>query len=429
MTEQLGHNIVDDPIALPSTNLIKDGRRPLSVLVVSESSLEQTNGVSGSVKHILERFAERGFSAHVIAPQPAPSNGTYAGFEVDEVPTVPIQKFNVAISPKTPIIQSIEDGPKPDIIHIAAPISKLGHAALIAGEELGVPTVAIYQTDVAQYARRFARQAVDGVAPHHTGWLRKVSKAAGDKAEGIVAKRIAQMHNMATLTLAPTNQAKQHLESFGVKPSLIQLWGRGVDSTLFNPSRATNAQATQLHRAWSHDGTMPVIGYVGRLAPEKQVEQLAALNDLNVQLVVVGAGPMEDELHQRLPDAVFTGMLHGDDLADAYAALGIFVHTGNEETFGQTIQEAMASGLPVIAPASGGPIDLVESNVTGLLYKPNDADDLRACVTRLIEDASLRRLMGTNGLAAVQGRTWPMMVDRLIDYYRLAMDLNLARRA
>ncbi|PJM77794.1 glycosyltransferase family 4 protein [Bifidobacterium felsineum] len=416
-----------------NSNYTEDGHRPLSVLVVSESSLEQTNGVSGSVKHILDRLSERGFTARVIAPQPAPANGTYAGFAVDEVPTVPIQKFNVAISPKTPIIQSIENGPKPDIIHVAAPISKLGHAALIAGEELGVPTVAIYQTDVAQYARRFARQAVDGVAdgvaPHRTGWLRKVSKAAGEKAEDIVAKRIAQMHNMATLTLAPTDQARKRLESFGVQPSLIQLWGRGVDSALFNPVRATDARAAQWHRKWSHDGTRPVIGYVGRLAPEKQVELLEALNNLNVQLVVVGGGPMEGELRERLPHAVFTGMLHGLDLADAYAALDIFVHTGNEETFGQTIQEAMASGLPVIAPASGGPIDLVDTNVTGLLYRPNDEDDLRACVDRLIEDKPLRRLMGANGLAAVQGRTWPMMVDRLIEYYRLAMDLNLARRA
>ncbi|TPF95521.1 hypothetical protein BG22_02385 [Bifidobacterium sp. UTBIF-78] len=408
-------------------------RRKLNVLVVSESSLAQTNGVSGSVMRILDRFAERGFEARVIAPQPAPKGGTYAGFAVDEVPTVAIQKFNVAISPKTPIIQSIENGPKPDVIHVAAPISKLGHAALIAGEELGVPTVAIYQTDVAQYARRFAREAIDGVtdgvAPNHTGWLRKVSKAAGEKAEDIVAKRIAQMHNMATLTLAPTDQARQRLESFGVDPSLIRLWGRGVDSALFNPARTGTAHVRELHREWSHDGAMPVIGYVGRLAPEKQVEQLEALDGLNVQLVVVGGGPMAEELHERLPHAVFTGMLHGDDLADAYAALDVFVHTGNEETFGQTIQEAMASGLPVIAPASGGPIDLVDSNVTGLLYRPNDEDDLRACVTRLVEDAPLRRLMGTNGLAAVQGRTWPMMVDRLIDYYRLALDLNLARRA
>ncbi|WP_165776702.1 glycosyltransferase family 4 protein [Bifidobacterium simiarum] len=403
------------------------------MLIVSESSLEQTNGVSGSIKRILDRFAERGFEARVIAPQPAPADGTYAGFPVAEEPSWPIQHFNVAICTKTPVIQEIKDGPKPDVIHIAAPISKLGHAALIAGEELGVPTVAIYQTDVAQYARRFASQAVDGVdprpTPHHNKWLRRIGKAAGDQAERIVADRIAQMHNLSTLTLAPTDQARKRLESFGVDPKLIRIWGRGVDSTLFNPERADTPAVRELHRRWSHDGTVPVVGYVGRLAPEKQVDRLIVLADLDVQLVVVGGGPCEEELHDRLPNAVFTGMLHGDDLADAYAALDVFVHTGAEETFGQTIQEAMATGLPVIAPDSGGPIDLVHDGESGLLFDPSDDADLHDCVARLIKERYLRARMGETGYRLVRNRTWPMMVDRLIDYYRLAIELNLAHSA
>ncbi|PLS31428.1 glycosyltransferase [Bifidobacterium margollesii] len=419
----------EDQTASAQADASYEGRR-LSVLIVSESSLEQTNGVSGSVKRILDRFAERGFDARVIAPQPAPEGGTYDGFPVTEEPSWPIQNFNVAICTKTPVIQEIKNGPKPDIIHIAAPISKLGHAALIAGEELGVPTVAIYQTDVAQYARRFARQTIDGVdprpTPHHNGWLRRIGEAAGDKAEQIVADRIAQMHNLSTLTLAPTDQARQRLESFGVDPKLIRIWGRGVDSTLFTPERRSTPNVQELHRQWSHDGTVPVVGYVGRLAPEKQVDRLAVLADLDVQLVVVGGGPCEAELHEQLPNAVFTGMLHGDDLADAYAALDIFTHTGAEETFGQTIQEAMASGLPVIAPDSGGPIDLVRQGESGLLFDPQDDADLHRCVETLVTDDSLRKRMGTAGHRIVQARTWPAMVDRLIDYYRLAIEINLA---
>lgn len=404
----------------------------MSVLVVSESSLEQTNGVSGSVRHVLHRFAARGFDAHVISPEPAPEGGC-DGFPVDTTPAWPIQNFNVAIPTKTSAVRLVKQMPRPDVIHVAAPISKLGHAALIAGEELGVPTVAIYQTDVAQYARRFAREAldgvVDGVMPKHTGWLRKISRAAGESAEQIVAARIARMHNMATLTLAPTTQAARRLETFGVDPQLIRLWGRGVDSQLFGPLRKHRDEARLMHERWSRGGTLPVVGYVGRLAPEKQVERLAVLDGLGMRLVVVGGGPCEDELRRLLPNAVFTGMLHGDDLADAYAALDVFVHTGAEETFGQTIQEAMASGLPVVAPAAGGPIDLVDDGRTGLLFDPANDDDLRSRVERLIEDATLRQTMGFNGLEAVRGRTWPALVDQLIDYYRLSVELRMARSA
>ena len=425
---------IPSPLAnMPSPSARRAGdEHTMSVLVVSESSLEQTNGVSGSVRHVLRRFAARGFDARVISPEPAPEGGC-DGFPVDTTPAWPIQNFNVAVPTKTSVIRLIRQLPRPDVIHVAAPISKLGHAALIAGEELAVPTVAIYQTDVAQYARRFAREAldgvVDGVMPKHTGWLRKISRAAGEGAEQIVAARIARMYNMATLTLAPTTQAAHRLETFGVNPQLIRPWGRGVDSQLFTPLRRQRDEVHRLRERWSRGGSLPVVGYVGRLAPEKQVERLAALDGLGMQLVVVGGGPCEDGLRRLLPNAVFTGMLHGDDLADAYAALDVFVHTGAEETFGQTIQEAMASALPVVAPAAGGPLDLVDDGRTGLLFDPADDADLRSRVERLIEDAALRRAMGSSGLEAVKGRTWPALVDQLIDYYRLAAELRMARSA
>ncbi|WP_163228284.1 glycosyltransferase [Bifidobacterium saimiriisciurei] len=424
MTDDMEH---DDR---PSSTRAGDDGRPLCVLVVSESSLEQTNGVSNSVKHMLRRFADRGFDAQVISPQPAPESGSFEGYRVDAVTSWPVQHFNVAIPMKSTVIEMIESGPRPDVIHVAAPISRLGHAALIAGDEMGVATVAVYQTDVAQYARRFARQTIDGLAdgmaPKHTGWLRKVGRSAGDAAEQIIADRIAKLHNKATLTLAPTDQARQRLESFGVDPSLIRLWGRGVDSRLFNPQRSESERVRRLHRKWSYDGAVTVVGYVGRLAPEKQVDRLSCLSGLGIQLVIVGDGPCADYLHQRLPTAIFTGMLHGDELADAYAALDVFVHTGNQETFGQTIQEAMASRLPVIAPASGGPIDLVDSGRTGLLYSPQSDKALRACVQRMISDDVFRRRVADNGFRAIQGRTWPNVVDGLIDHYRLAMQLRLA---
>ncbi|WP_158275745.1 glycosyltransferase family 4 protein [Bifidobacterium catulorum] len=407
-----------------------DEQRPLRVLVVSESSLEQTNGVSNSVKHVLRRFRQRDFAAHVISPQPAPESGMFEGYQVDTVTSWPVQNFNVAIPMKSTVIDMIESGERPDVIHIAAPISRLGHAALIAGEDMGVPTVAVYQTDVAQYARRFARQTIDGiadtVAPKHTGWLRKVSKSAGDTAEQILADRMAKLHNKATITLTPTEQARQRLESFGVDPSLIHPWGRGVDSQLFNPARRGFERVRELHERWSRHGELPVVGYVGRLAPEKQVDRLTCLMGLGIQLVIVGDGPCGDDLRKLMPYAIFTGMLHGDDLADAYAALDVFVHTGNQETFGQTIQEAMASRLPVIAPASGGPLDLIDSGRDGLLFSPQNDKALRDCVKRVISDEDFRRTIADNGFTSIQGRTWPKVVDHLIDYYRLAIELRLA---
>ena len=135
----------------------------------------------------------------------------------------------------------------------------------------------------------------------------------------------------------------------------VHKWARGVDITGFAPS----ARDERLRPAWSPDGK-PIVGFVGRLAPEKHVERLAALaarNDL--QLVIVGDGVDRQKLESLLPTAVFTGALYGEELAAAYASMDVFVHPGEHETFCQAVQEAMASGLPVIAPNVGGPRDLV----------------------------------------------------------------------
>jgi len=126
---------------------------------------------------------------------------------------------------------------------------------------------------------------------------------------------------------------------------------------------------------------------------------------------------MEEELRQALPSATFLGERHGADLARIYASLDIFVHTGPFETFGQTIQEAAASGLPVIAPAAGGPLDLVDEGVTGYLVPPGDGDALAAAVRRLAADRPLRAAMSEAGRRRVLARSWPALTDELIGHY------------
>ena len=164
------------------------------------------------------------------------------------------------------------------------------------------------------------------------------------------------------------------------------------------------------------------IGYVGRLAAEKQVCRLAELADIaGTQLVVVGDGPLRPWLERRLPSATFTGMLGGHELATAFASLDVFVHTGEAETFCQTIQEAQASGVPVVAPAAGGPIDLIQHGRTGLLYDPTDRESLRRTVQTLSNDPELRNSMAGRARAQVQSRSWASVVDELVHVHYSAV--------
>jgi phosphatidylinositol alpha 1,6-mannosyltransferase len=362
--------------------------QPLRIAIVTESFLPRLNGVTTSVCRVLEHLRTRGHEALVVCPGPAPDH--YAGFPVVAVPAVSYRRFPVGLP--TRAVERAITAFAPDVVHAASPFV-LGAAGLSVARRLGIPSVAVYQTDVAGFARRHWPGAPGTVAWR---WLRYV-------------------HEMADLTLAPSVAAAADLTRHGIPR--VGRWARGVDSELFHPRRRVGT-ATELRRRLAPSGQV-LVGYVGRLAPEKRVHRLATLNGLpGVRLAVVGDGPSAGHVARCLPGAAMLGQREATALADAYAALDVFVHTGTEETFGQTIQEAMATGLPVVAPAAGGPIDLVRSGATGLLYAPEDDAALRVAVERLVDDPDLRVQLGHAARKAVAGRTWSAVGDELLAHFR-----------
>ena len=174
-------------------------------------------------------------------------------------------------------------------------------------------------------------------------------------------------------------------------------------------------------------------GFVGRLAAEKQVEDLRVLDDLpGTRLVIIGNGPQEQNLRKVLPNAHFAGFRGGDDLGRHVASLDVFVHPGEAETFCQTIQEAMAAAVPVVAVGRGGPLDLVDVGQTGWLYQPGDLHGLRSAVQHLSDDDAARARFSGAAWSAVQGRSWESICNQLVGHYSRAVEVNrrrLERRA
>jgi phosphatidylinositol alpha 1,6-mannosyltransferase len=363
----------------------------MRVAVVSESFLPTVNGVTTSVVRVLDHLAASGHQATVIVPA-AGSPREYAGFPVTQVPALAYRQFPVGLpnSQVTGVLAAF----RPDVVHVAAPFL-LGAQAIAAANRLGVPSVAIYQTDVSGYAKRNRLAAASAFAWRLVRWI----------------------HEGADLTLAPSTSALADLRAAGVPR--IDRWVRGVDLESYHPSRRAGPLALDLRARLAPSGET-VVGYVGRVAPEKGLERLTALRGLpGVRIVIVGDGPGRRELTRSLDGmpVTYLGALGGDDLANAYAALDVFVHTGTEETFGQTLQEAQASGLPVIAPRVGGPLDLVDHGVNGLLYDPASESDLRSAVAALATAPELRARMGEAGRRRVLGRTWTAVCDDLLGFY------------
>jgi len=363
----------------------------MRVAVVSESFLPTVNGVTTSVLRVLDHLAAEGHEAIVICPD-AGAPAEYAGFRIHQVPSVAYRQFPVGLP--SPQVQRILAGFGPDVLHAASPFF-LGAQAIAAANRMGVPSVAIYQTDVAGFARRNGLGVTSAIAWKYVRWV----------------------HEGADLTLAPSAASEYDLRTAGV--TRVARWGRGVDLVRYHPNKRRTPAAVALRERLSPDGET-VVGYVGRIAPEKQVERLRALRGIGgVSLAIVGDGPARDAVARELRGIPVTwlGRLGGEDLAAAYAAFDVFAHTGSEETFGQTVQEAHASGLPVVAPRAGGPIDLVEHGVDGLLFRPSDDRALRAAVSMLVQDGSLRRRMGEAGRRAVLGRSWDVVCGELTRYY------------
>ncbi|MEO5875250.1 MAG: glycosyltransferase family 1 protein [Streptosporangiaceae bacterium] len=359
----------------------------MKVAIVAESFLPRINGVTNSVCRVLDHLAARGHEALVIAPAPGPDN--YGGFPVHVVPgfTVPVYRSFVVGLPNRQVEAALRNF-QPDVVHLASPLV-LGSCGAAAAQRLGIPSVAVFQTDIAGFFRRYGFRGTD---PLLWSWLRR-------------------LHHRADLTLAPSLPTLRELEVRGF--SRLALWARGVDQDGFHPRHRSPELRARLGPAGE-----TLIGYVGRLAAEKQVSLLGRLVGIpGSRLVVVGDGPEEERLRGLLPDAAFAGFRTGRDLSELVASLDIFVHTGANETFCQAVQEGLASGIPVVAPAAGGPLDLVRPGVNGLLFAPSDGTALRTAVSALVADPALRARMGESALRSVRGRTWEAVCDQLLDHY------------
>lgn len=365
----------------------------MRIAIITESFPPDVNGVAHCVVRVAENLVRSGHHPLVIAPESARATSgadTQFPYPVERVPSVPLPGYpTFRLGLPTPRTRRAIVRHRTELVHLASPVA-LGAWGSHVTRAIELPMVAVYQTDLPNYARAYRLGAV--TESFAWRWLRDI-------------------HNAADRTLAPSTVTADELRQHGMER--VWLWGRGVDIQLFHPARRDE----RLRAAIAPGGEV-IAGYVGRLATEKRVDLLASVAAVpGVRLAVTGGGPMDEELRQAIPSAVFLGTRHGADLARIYASLDVFVHTGPFETFGQTIQEAAASGLPVIAPAAGGPLDLVDNGMTGFLVPPGDGDALAAAVSRLAKNPALRARLGEAARRRVLARSWPALVDELVGHY------------
>jgi glycosyltransferase involved in cell wall biosynthesis len=253
---------------------------------------------------------------------------------------------------------------------------------------LNLQTSGIYHTDFPQYIRILTEDSfLESLAWSYMHWF----------------------YGQLDTLFVNSEQYRQSWIARGIEPSKIKILPRGLDTELFHP---TQRDPTFWQKFGANSSDVRLL-YVGRISREKDLDVLAqAFEKLRnegvpVQLSVVGHGPYIDALAKKLPDACFTGYLSGVELATAYASADLFAFPSTTDTFGNVIIEAQAAGLPVIVSDAGGPQELVEDGVNGLITKARDVESFAAAIRTLACDAELRARMGERARQSVQDRSWP----------------------
>lgn len=293
----------------------------MRILVASDAWHPQVNGVVRTYERLSVELAALGVDMTVLAPHE---------FRTLPCPTYP--EIRLAL-PGLRRIAARFEAARPDAVHIAT------------------------EGPIGWMARRYCRaRGIRFTTSFHTRFPEYLSQRFAVPTPWTVAV-LRRFHNAGAGLMVATPSLGRELESLGFERVLP--WTRGIDTELFHP------------RPVRLFGEGPVFLYVGRIASEKNIEGFLDL-ELPGRKVVVGSGPLLEELRARYPDVAFVGKQTGEALAECYASADVFVFPSRTDTFGMVLLEAMASGLPVAALPVCGPKDIITDGVTGVL-----SDDLR----------------------------------------------------
>jgi glycosyltransferase involved in cell wall biosynthesis/predicted metal-dependent phosphoesterase TrpH len=356
-------------------------------------------GSMHGVTHTIEQLREHGvpgFEIDVVGTDAGVDRRLPAATEL-EMPFY--EGLSLGVPGLPDLVETLAEGGY-DLVHVTAP-GPAGIAATLLSRVTGVPLLASYHTELADYA---------GLRSGDSG-LEALARAA-----------LGAFYGAPRLVLSPSPAADRSLAGLGVEAARIGRWERGVDVSRFDPVKADRS---------AFPGEINVL-YAGRLTREKGVHLLAESflrahrADPRLHLLLAGGGPEEADLRARLGEhATFLGWLAGEELPRAYASADVFLFCSSTDTYGQVILEAGASGLPVVAVAEGGPAALVENRHTGLLCRP-DPDHLAGALLQLASSPLLRRQLGAAATDAARQRSWERAMGQLGAGYRRALDPSTA---
>ena len=365
------------------------------VTIVTETFAPEVNGVANTLGHLVRGLQARGVEVQLIRPRQAKGDDHTDGCETLTLPGLPIPGYN-SLRFGLPVAGRIHRALRsfrPQSLYVATE-GPMGWAAIRAARHAGIRVVSGFHTNFHQYIEHY-----------RLGWL-----------EQTAYRYLRYFHNRTATTLVPTRSQREQLTDNHF--ANVRVLSRGVDSELFSPAKRSDA----LRRQWGVRQDDLVLLYVGRIAPEKNLQlaletcrQLHA-SDERVRLVLVGDGPSLPSIREQYPQVICCGMQRGDDLARHYASGDIFLFPSLTDTFGNVVTEAMASGLATVSFDYAAGHEHIRHGESGMLAPFADHQAFIRCAATLTDSPNMLRTLRQNARSRALAIGWSSIVDEFIQH-------------
>jgi len=384
-------NSIDSPIVLedyPAT------RPSLRIAVVTETWPPEVNGVAMTLAKLVQGLSHRNHDVQLIRPRQTKTDSPMSDASLEEVLMrgMPIPRYpelKLGLPSKKTLVKTWTLR-RPDVVHIATE-GPLGWSALQAAKVLKLPVTSDFRTNFQSYSKHYG-----------VGWLRKP-----------IVAYLRKFHNATACTMVPTRELMRTLSQNGF--ANLKVVSRGVDTKLFNISK----RDTSLRSSWGATDDTKVLISVGRMAPEKNLDQVLktyeALKSTGqaFKLVMVGDGPLKDQFQKRYPEIIFPGMLSQTNLAAYYASSDLFIFPSQTETFGNVTLEALASGIPVLAFDCAAARDWVQTGVNGWLIAENNPEGFAAQAVTIFNSKDLLEQITQSTRQQVVHLDWDQIAEQV----------------
>ncbi|MBJ8055202.1 glycosyltransferase family 1 protein [Bacillus cereus] len=374
----------------------------MRVAIFTDTFTPQVNGVAKTLERLTEYFQKENIAYSVFAPQHTAEENFISN--VNKMRSIPLTILypECRFAFPTPRIRWELLAFKPDIIHIATPFN-MGLCGLYYAKKLNIPVVGSYHTDFDAYLRYYKIEFLSNMLWNYLKWF----------------------HSHMQKNFVPSPETLHQLKKKGFQQ--LYIWGRGVDCTLFHPTYNKD-----LFRKKYNITAEYILSYVGRLAPEKDIDTLQTLiqttnkerNDIH--WLITGDGPLAKGLYENVQktNVTFTGYLQGGDLAEAYASSDLMVFPSPTETFGNVVLESLACGTPVIGANSGGVKNIIKDEKTGFLCEPKNEDSFLASIYSLLNNEERLKQMGIAASSYAKSQSWDEIFHSLLNQYEEVLHQN-----